>query len=94
MSAGDYNLYIVRCADGSLYTGIAIDVERRLREHEGGARGAKYLRGKGPLKLEFSECLGDRSRASQAEHRVKRLGRERKEELIAGLCPLSELLAT
>lgn len=93
MGTGDYSLYIVRCADGSLYTGIAIDVERRLGEHENGARGAKYLRGKGPLKLEFSERLGNRSIASQVEHRVKRLGRERKEELIAGHYPLSELLA-
>ena len=93
MSAGDYSLYIVRCADGSLYTGIAIDIERRLREHENGARGAKYLRGKGPFKLEFSACLGDRSLASQAEYRVKRLDRERKEELIAGHRLLSELLA-
>lgn len=92
MSAGDYSLYVLRCADGSLYTGIAIDVERRLQEHGSGARGAKYLRGKGPLKLEFCECIGDRSTASRAEYRVKRLARERKEELIAGHCALSELL--
>lgn len=93
MSAGDYHLYILRCADGSLYTGIAIDVAQRLHEHENGARGAKYLRGKGPLKLEFCERLGDRSIASQAEYRVKQLSRERKEDLIAGHCPLIELLA-
>jgi len=92
MSAGEYNLYIVRCADGSLYTGIAIDVERRLREHESGIRGAKFLRGKGPLRLEFTECLGDRSTASQVEYRVKRLERGRKEELIAGRYSLDELL--
>jgi len=92
MSAGEYSLYIVRCADGSLYTGIAIDVERRLREHESGARGAKFLRGKGPLRLEFSECLGDRSTASQIEYRVKQMQRGRKEELIAGRYSLDELL--
>jgi putative endonuclease len=92
MSAGEYSLYIVRCADGSLYTGIAIDVERRLREHESGIRGAKFLRGKGPLRLEFTECLGDRSTASQVEYRVKRLERGRKEELIAGRYSLDELL--
>jgi putative endonuclease len=50
------------------------------------------LRGKGPLKLEFSECLGDRSRASQAEFRVKRLDRNQKEQLIAGQHSLTELL--
>ena len=92
MSAGEYSLYIVRCADGSLYTGIAIDVERRLCEHESGARGAKFLRGKGPLRLEFSECLGDRSTASQIEYRVKQMQRGRKEELIAGRYSLDELL--
>ena len=43
VSTGEYSLYIVRCNDGTLYTGIAIDVERRIREHESGVRGAKYL---------------------------------------------------
>lgn len=92
MSAGDYSLYIVRCVDGTLYTGIATDVERRLREHESGIRGAKYLRGKGPLVLEFSEHIGCRSSASRAEHRIKKLQRSSKEELIAGRCALSDLL--
>jgi putative endonuclease len=90
--AGEYSLYIVRCADGTLYTGIAIDVERRIREHESGTRGAKYLRGRSPLNLEFSECLGDRARAQQFEYRVKQLERDRKEALIAGHCSLAELL--
>lgn len=92
VSAGEYSLYIVRCADGSLYTGIATDVERRLREHESGTRGAKFLRGKGPLQLEFAECLGDRSTASQIEYRVKQLERGRKEELIAGRYSLADLV--
>jgi len=92
MSAGDYSLYIVRCADGSLYTGIATDVDRRLRQHAAGTRGAKYLRGKGPLTLEFTERLGDRSTASQIEHRVKQLERGRKEELIAGRHSLHDLI--
>lgn len=93
MSAGEYSLYIVRCRDGSLYTGIATDVERRLREHESGHRGARYLRGRGPLQLEFTERLGDRATAQQYEHRVKRLQRERKEALIAGRLSLAELAA-
>jgi putative endonuclease len=92
MSAGEYSLYIVRCADGSLYTGIATDVNRRLQEHEAGARGAKYLRGKGPLRLEYSHFLGDRSTAQKAEYHVKRLEREQKEALIAGGYSLAELL--
>ncbi|MDX2411467.1 MAG: GIY-YIG nuclease family protein [Woeseiaceae bacterium] len=84
---------MVRCADGSLYTGIAIDVERRFQEHKTGPRGAKYLRGKGPLKLEFAESMGDRSSASRAEYKVKKLDRESKEKLIAGRYSLTELMA-
>lgn len=91
-AVGEYSLYIVRCADGSLYTGIAIDVERRIREHESGARGAKYLRGKGPLRLELVQCLGDRSTASQVEFRVKQLDRAHKEQLIDGRYSLQRLL--
>jgi putative endonuclease len=89
---GDYSLYIVRCVDGSLYTGISTDVERRLREHASGRRGAKFLRGKGPLRLEYQYQLGDRSMAAQAEFYVKRLDRRDKEELIAGRRSLTELL--
>ena len=89
---GDYSLYIVRCVDGSLYTGISTNVERRLHEHASGQRGAKFLRGKGPLRLEYQHRLGDRSTASRAEFYVKRLGRHDKEELIAGRRTLGELL--
>jgi len=88
---GDYSLYIIRCRDGSLYTGIALDVQKRVREHETGVRGARYLRGRCPLTLEFSSRLGDRSVAQQAEHRIKRLRRERKEALIAGRLSLRDL---
>jgi putative endonuclease len=91
MRAGEYSIYIVRCNDGTLYTGIATDVERRIEEHQAGPRGAKYLRGKGPLRLEFSEMIGDRSTAQQCEYRVKRLERERKEALIAGQCSLADI---
>jgi len=81
---GKYSLYILRCRDGSLYTGIAVDVTRRIQQHEGGARGAKYLRGKGPLRLEFVQPVGDRAAASRIEYQVKRLCKEAKEDLIAG----------
>ena len=93
MGEEDYSLYIVRCADGSLYTGIAIDVERRMREHESDARGAKYLRGKGPLRLEFKQRVGNRSAASQIEYHVKQLDRPGKENLIAGQFSLADLIA-
>ena len=94
MAGAVFSLYIVRCADDTLYTGIAADVSRRLSEHESSARGAKYLRGKGPLRLEFSEVVGDRARASALEHRVKRLSRADKQAIIDGRQTLDELLET
>jgi putative endonuclease len=77
----DYSLYLVECADGSLYTGISTDVSRRFLEHETGRKGAKYLRGKGPLKLVYSQSIGDRSLAQRVEAKIRRLPRERKENL-------------
>ncbi len=74
-----FSVYLVRCRDGSIYTGIATDVERRLAEHERGGKGAKFLRGKGPLDLIYSQEVGDRSLASKIESRVKRLSREEKQ---------------
>lgn len=84
MTSQQFSLYIVRCADGSLYTGIATDVARRLAEHESGPQGAKFLRGKGPLEVVFSAVVGDRAMASRLEYRVKRLSRAQKVELIEG----------
>ena len=92
MSGAVFSLYIVRCTDNTLYTGITADVGRRLSEHESGVRGAKYLRGKGPLKLEFSAAVGDRSTASVLEHRVKRLSRVQKQAIIDGHQSLDDLL--
>jgi putative endonuclease len=77
-----WQVYLLRCADGSLYTGIATDVERRLDEHRNSRKGAKYLRGRGPLSLVVSCTTGDRSQASRAEHRIKRLSRSEKEVLV------------
>lgn len=87
-----YSVYIVECRDGTYYTGIATDVERRFAEHEAGRRGARYLRGRGPLRLVFAEQVGDRSRAQRAEYRVKQLARQKKRELIAGRFGLARLL--
>ena len=89
-----FSLYIVRCADDSLYTGIATDVADRIAQHQSGARGAKYLRGRGPLRLVFNEPVGDRSSASRLEYRVKQLNRQQKEALIRGDQSLSTLLET
>jgi putative endonuclease len=79
----DWHLYLVRCRDGSLYTGITTDVTRRFAEHQGnGDAGAKYLRGRGPLVLVFQKKLGSRSLALGVESKVKKLSKARKEELI------------
>ena len=80
----DWYLYLVRCRDGSLYTGITIDVARRFAEHQGnGDTGAKYLRGRKPLVLVFQKKLGNRSLALGVESKIKKLSKVRKEELIS-----------
>ena len=79
----DWYLYLIRCRDGSLYTGISTDVASRFAEHQGnGDTGAKYLRGRGPLVLVFQKKLGSRSLALGVESRVKKLPKARKEELV------------
>jgi putative endonuclease len=75
-----FSIYLVRCGDGSVYTGIAVNVERRLAEHDGHRRGARYLRGKGPLELLYQQEIGNRSLAQRIEHRVKRLPSEEKSD--------------
>lgn len=76
-------LYLIRCSDGSLYTGISTDVERRFAAHQAN-RGARRLRGRGPLELVFTQPLGDRSLALRVEHRIKRWSRADKERLLRG----------
>jgi putative endonuclease len=92
VSSREFSLYIVRCADGSLYTGIATDVAKRLAEHGSGSRGARYLRGKGPLEIVFSETVGDRAMASRLEYQVKRLSRAQKIDLVEGRDRLMNLV--
>ena len=91
MAVTEYSVYIVRCGDGSYYTGIATDVERRIAEHESSPRGAKYLRGRGPLTVVFSKTVGNRSIASRLEVHVKHLDRAGKEALITGAANLPKL---
>ena len=79
----DWHLYLIRCHNGSLYTGITTDVARRFAEHQGNSdTGAKYLRGRGPLVLVFQKNLGSRSMALGVENKVKRLSKVKKEELV------------
>ena len=73
-------LYILRCGDGSLYTGIAVDVQARLLMHRSG-KGAKYTRGRGPLELVYTEVCGSHSDALRRELEVKALPAAEKRRL-------------
>jgi len=77
-----YYLYILECADRTLYTGITVDLERRLREHNSSALGAKYTRARRPVKLVYSKKFRNRSLASKAEYRIKKLSKAEKIKLI------------
>lgn len=79
--SGEWYLYILRCGDGTLYTGITTDVERRFAAHAAG-KGAKYTRGRGPLALVYREKCADHSAALKRELAVKALSREEKEGLL------------
>lgn len=81
-----WKLYILRCGDGSLYTGITTDVQKRLEAHQSG-KGAKYTRGRGPLKLVYREECADHSAALRREWEIKQLPREEKEKLIQNQNP-------
>jgi putative endonuclease len=73
-------LYMVRCADNSLYTGITTDIKRRFAEHRGkGGKGARCLRGRGPLKLVYQKKVGTRSKALKMEYRLKKMAKKEKE---------------
>ena len=80
----DWRVYIVRCADGSLYTGIAKDVVRRVGEHNGDGRlGARYTRARRPVVLVYEESCESRSQAAGREYEIKCLNRSEKEALIS-----------
>ncbi len=81
--ADDWSVYILQCADGTLYTGIARDLDRRLRQHNGElAGGPRYTRGRRPVKLLWSDTAIDRSVAQQREAAIKSLSRPAKLRLI------------
>ncbi len=80
-TGGAHYVYIVRCADGTLYTGYARDPVRRTAAHNRG-RGAKYTAGRRPVTLEYSEPFGSLSAALRRERELKRWARARKEQLI------------
>ena len=82
-----WSVYLIRCGDGSLYTGIATDVERRFSEHVGqGPKAAKYVRGRLPLEIVYRREIGTRSEACKEELRVKALSVKGKLALVNESC--------
>jgi putative endonuclease len=76
-------VYIVSCSDGTYYTGITTDIERRLREHNETRAGARYTRARRPVKLVYRESAASRSEAARRESRVRRIPAAEKREMAA-----------
>ena len=81
MTGSDHYVYVLECADGTLYTGYTTDVERRVAKHDAGD-GAKYTRGRTPVEVVLTEGFDSRAAAMRREHEVKALSRRAKERLI------------
>jgi putative endonuclease len=77
-------LYVVECSDGSLYTGITVDIDRRINEHNFGKKGAKYTRSRRPVRLVHAEIVQGRSDALSKEAAFKKLSRKKKLIKISG----------
>lgn len=78
-----WHVYVVRCADTTLYTGIATDLPARIAQHNAG-RGAKYTNGRRPVTLVYQEEAADRGAALRREHQIKRLAPQAKRALVSG----------
>ena len=86
--AETWYVYILRCADNSLYTGVTTDVEKRLRQHNGLEKnGAKYTRARRPVNLALQETCPDRATAQRREAEIKRLSKADKEQLVESQSP-------
>ena len=81
MADRDHYVYVLECADGTLYTGYTTDVDRRVAEHDAG-EGAKYTRGRTPVEVVLTEGFDSRAAAMRREHELKALSRRAKERLI------------
>lgn len=80
-------IYIVECSDGTYYTGITPDINKRITKHNTG-QGAKYTQFRSPVRLVYYEQHLNKSEASKREHQIKKLSREQKQILIANFFPL------
>ncbi|MEW6593329.1 MAG: GIY-YIG nuclease family protein [Thermodesulfobacteriota bacterium] len=82
-SPAGWFVYILRCRDGTFYTGITTDLVRRLAEHNGGRAGARYTRARRPVAMAYTEAVASRSEAARREYQLRRLSAEAKRALIA-----------
>ena len=84
MSKGSdiWHVYMVRCSDGTLYTGVAKDLEKRIEAHNSGKDGARYTRSRRPVNLVYSEQAESKSAASRMEYQIKRLPRAKKKRMV------------
>lgn len=78
-----YYIYILKCSDQTLYTGITRDLERRVMEHNGSGLGARYTRSRRPVEIMYAKEYGSRSEALKAENLIKGLSRQQKLEMIS-----------
>jgi putative endonuclease len=83
-TSSSWSLYILKCSDGTFYTGVTTDLERRFREHQEG-KASRFTRTRRPVALVYQEPCGTRSQALSRECAVKSMARRRKEDLVAGL---------
>ncbi len=77
-----WQVYIVKCSDSTLYTGITVDLKRRIGEHNGSVLGAKYTRARRPVKLVYSRKFRNKFLAAKEEFRIKKLSKKAKADLI------------
>lgn len=78
----NWSVYMIRCSDASLYTGVTTDIDRRFKEHKEGKTGAKYTRAKIVLHVAYVETCASRSEAQVREHQIKKLSKAEKEALV------------
>jgi len=82
MNKKKWSVYILRCSDDTLYTGITTNLNRRIEEHNSAGKGARYTKARRPVKLVYADKVGEKSDASKEEYRIKKLSRSEKLALI------------
>ena len=88
---GTHYVYIVECADQTLYTGITTEVERRVEEHNSSSLGARYTRSRRPVELVYVRQFEDKASASTEEYRIKKLSRQEKMEMVSSTVSISNI---